>query len=90
MVGSLPPGPDAGTEDAAGGDEVSGVEEAAGAVDAGGGPAGLAAGWLLGGVFCPYPVNIRPGANSKPVATMISAGISFLRSNVLIAIPFVL
>jgi hypothetical protein len=87
-VGSLPPGPGAGADVAGGVDEASGVEDAAGVVGAGGGPAGLAAGWLLGGVFCPYPA--RAGANSNPLATMISAGISFLRSNLLIAIPFVL
>ena len=57
--------------------------------------AGVAVGWVvvgavglvgavLCGLFCPYPVRAKPGASSKLLATMNSAGISFLRSILLI------
>ena len=60
----------------------AGVEaEAAGVSDAGG------ACWLVCGLFYPYPFKARPGANSKLLANINSAGISFLRSILLIGTP---
>jgi hypothetical protein len=57
---------------------AAGVEDEAGGVfDAGG------VCWL----FCAYPVKARPGTNSKLLANINSAGISFLRSILLIGKP---
>jgi hypothetical protein len=36
--------------------------------------------WVGGWLFCAYPAKTKPGASSKLLATMNSAGISFLRS----------
>src|ERR1700733_5238898 len=63
-----------------------------GGVDAGGGVSeGVAVGGLLCGVlcglFCPYPASAKEGASNKPLATRNSAGISFLRSILLITEP---
>jgi hypothetical protein len=61
---------------------AAGVEDEAGGVfDAGG------VCWLVCGLFCAYPVKARPGTNSKLLANINSAGISFLRSILLIGKP---
>src|ERR1700722_20413282 len=69
------------------GSVAGGVE--AGAAEAGGAGVGDGAGdcWLVCGLFCPYPIGTRPGANSKLPATINSAGISFLRSILFITTP---
>ena len=59
----------------------------AGVEDETGAPDGAGDCWLVCGLFCPYPVGTRPGANSKLLATINSAGISFLRSILLITTP---
>ena len=42
---------------------------------------------VLCGLFCPYPVSAKQGASSKLLATANSAGISLLRSILLITEP---
>jgi hypothetical protein len=72
---------DAGVDDGGAEDEAAGVSDGAGVAD------GAGVCWLVCGLFCPYPVETSPGANSKLLATMSSAGISFLRSILFITTP---
>jgi hypothetical protein len=68
--------------DADGADGVD--EDGAGEAEAGVEDDAAGAGWLVCGLFCwvfwQYPVKARPGANSKLLANISSAGISFLRT----------
>src|ERR1700733_11706853 len=82
-----------GAEEAAGADAAGGVSAGAAGADAAGGVSAGAAvgvlvcglvGVLVCGLFCPNPVRVKPGASSKLLATTNSAGISFLRSILLI------
>jgi hypothetical protein len=74
----------AGEESGVAAESAGGVEAAAGGVEVvAGALAGAVAGGLVWGLFCgllwAYPVKTKLGASSKLLATINSAGISFLR-----------
>jgi len=82
MVASGEAGTDADgvDEDGAEAGEAGVEEDGAGAAEAGVEDDGWLVCGLVGWVFWPYPVKARPGANSKLLANISSAGISFVRT----------